>query len=852
MRPIRSFDITPSLPPSLARLKDLSYNLWWAWHRQAIDLLRRLDRDLWDKTGHNPVLFLGSIDQSKLARAAQDDAFLANMARVLDEFDRYAQSKTTWYHARGDPSQPVIAYFSAEFGLTDCIPNYSGGLGILAGDHMKSASDLGLPLVGVGLLYQQGYFQQYMTADGWQMERYPINDFHTMPLLLERKPDGKPALIEVSFPGRVVRAQIWRVQVGRVALFLLDTNVADNRPDDRSITNQLYGGDTEMRICQELVLGIGGVRALKAMGIEPVVCHMNEGHSAFLALERIRLLMGEPLSFAEAREATVAGNMFTTHTSVAAGIDLFAPYLMDKYFQSYYPALSLNRDQFLALGRVNPNNPDEPFNMAVLAFHLSARANGVSKLHRGVSRRMWQVVWPGVPEDEIPIDSITNGIHALSWVSNDMADLFDRYLGPDWHDDPTEPAVWDRVDSIPDEELWRTHERRRERLVAVARRQLRLQLEGRGALPSDVERAKEVLDPEALTIGFARRFATYKRASLIFRNPQRLARILNSKDRPLQIIFAGKAHPLDAPAKELIKQVIQLAAREEFRTRIVFLENYDMSVARYLVQGVDVWLNNPRRFMEASGTSGMKAAANGAINMSILDGWWDEAYRPEIGWAIGKGEVYQDYNYQDEVESNALYDLLEKEVAPLFYQRGSDSLPRGWIARMKAMMHDCAPVFNTNRMVREYAESCYIPLRQRYDHLAANGYARARALAQWKSRLSGAWRDVRIVDVSSDAPEEIVVGAQIQVRAVIVAGGLQAQDLAVELYHGPLDERGEISNGQRTLMPWAEARADGNQVFVGSIATTCSGSYGYNVRILPQNEDMGNSYEMGLITWAAA
>jgi len=672
-----------------------------------------------------------------------------------------------------------------------------------------------------------------------------------MPLERERRADGSLVMVEMSFPGRTVKAQIWRVRVGRVPLLLLDANVPDNRPEDRAITNQLYGGDTEMRICQEVLLGIGGMRALAALGIAPVVCHMNEGHSAFLGLERIRMAEEKGLSFAEAREATAAGNIFTTHTSVPAGIDLFPPHLMDKYFGGYYPALGINRDQFLALGRINQSSPDEPFNMAVLALRLSAQCNGVSKLHGGVARRLWQNAWPGVPGGEIPIDTVTNGIHARSWVSHDMADLYDRYIGPAWHDNPTDAATWQRVGDIPDEELWRTHERRRERLVAFARQRLSAQLEERGALPSDINRAKEALNPAALTIGFARRFATYKRATLIFRDPARLARILNNKERPVQIIFAGKAHPMDAPAKELIKQVVQLAGREEFRPRIVFLENYDMAVARYLVQGVDVWLNTPRRFQEASGTSGMKAAANGAINMSVLDGWWDEAYRPDIGWAVGKGEVYEDYAYQDDIESSAIYDLLEKEVTPLFYERGNDGLPRQWIARMKAMMQAVCPVFNTSRMVREYTDAHYVPLLHRSAHLAQEDYAPAKALAQWKATLRGAWGSVRVVSVSADTPGEIKVGQEISVQAVVSAGSLQPQDLAVELYHGTLDASGEITGGERTPMTWREQREHGNQVFAGNISCRYSGRYGYTVRVLPHHVDMGDPYETGLITWAS-
>jgi len=852
MHPIRTFTITPSLPASIERLHELAYNLWWAWHMEVIDLFRRLDRDLWEETGHNPVLMLGVIEQEKLERAAQDEAFLASMERVLEDFDRYMQSQTTWYQERyGASARPTIAYFSAEFGLTDCIPNYSGGMGVLAGDHLKSASDLGLPLVGVGLLYQQGYFRQYLSADGWQQERYPENDFYTMPVRLERRQDGTPVMIEVSYPGHKVRAQVWRVQVGRVSLFLLDTNLEDSPPEDRDITDQLYGGDMDMRIRQEIVLGIGGIRALKALGIHPTVCHMNEGHSAFLALERIRLLMEEHnLSFAEAREAAAAGNIFTTHTSVPAGIDLFPPGLMDKYFADYYPSLGLSQDEFLALGRVNPADPNEPFSMAVLALRLSASSNGVSKLHGVVSRRMWQAVWPGVPEDEVPITSVTNGIHPLSWISHDMADLFDNYLGPIWRENPADPEVWKEVDEIPDEELWNTHERRRERLVAFARRRLQAQLEEHGAPPSEVERAKEVLDPEALTIGFGRRFVTYKRATLILRDPERLARILNNKDRPVQIIYAGKAHPKDQPAKELIKQIVHFARRDEFRRRIVFLEDYDICVARYMVQGVDLWLNNPRRFQEACGTSGMKAAVNGAINMSVLDGWWDEAYQPEIGWAIGRGEVYEDHNYQDMVESNAIYDLLEKEVIPLFYDRDPNGLPRKWIARMKAAMKAICPYFNTNRMVQEYAESFYLPAAQRFMRLADGDMARAKALANWKADLYQHWPEIKIISIKADIPAELKVGSQIEVQALIHLGSLKPQDVTVELYHGPLDTKGEISSKEVTVMNCVEAKGNGEYIFAGVIPCRISGRYGYTLRLLPHHEDLSSPYEPGLILWA--
>jgi starch phosphorylase len=855
--------VIPSLPARLERLRDLAHNLWWAWNHEAIDLFRRLDRDLWESTGHNPVLMLGTIRQERLVRMAEDDGFLAHCDRVCREFDRYRERRSTWYQktvgrtgeSQGqDGSGHRIAYFSAEFGLTESLGIYAGGLGILAGDHLKSASDLGLPMVGVGLLYQKGYFHQYLNPDGWQQELYPDNDFYNLPLTLERELSGAPLRVEVEYPGRVVKAQVWRAQVGRVPLYLLDSNVDENRPDDRDITDQLYAGDHDLRIRQEILLGIGGIRALEALGLRPTVYHMNEGHSAFLALERIRRLMEEQnLSFAEAREAATAGNVFTTHTPVPAGIDWFHPDLVSRYFGQYYPRLGLSRDEFLRLGRKDPHDANGYFCMAILAMRLANKTNGVSQLHARVSREMWQEVWPQVPTDEVPIVGITNGIHPRSWISHDMADLYDRYLGPRWVERPADLSVWNRVMRIPDEELWRTHERRRERLVAFARRRLRAQLEQRGSRPSEIRQAEEVLDPEALTIGFARRFATYKRATLLFRDLERLVRIVGDRDRPVQLIFAGKAHPRDNPGKELIRQIVRHARRTELRNRIVFVEDYDMVVARYLVQGVDVWLNTPRRPHEASGTSGMKATANGALNLSILDGWWAEGYTPETGWAIGRGEEYGDgqADYQDEVEASATYDLLEKEIVPLFYERGRDGLPRGWIAKMKAAMRDHAGVFNTNRMVRDYTELCYLPSAERSERLMREDQERAKALAEWKARVDQQWHGLRVEKVWVDMAEsqELKVGDQLQVQAQVHLGELKPTDVAVELFYGPLDAEGQIVQGQVLPTLIAQSKGLGKYIFTGAITCQTSGRHGYALRIVPHHDDLGNPFEMGLILW---
>nr|MBC7245122.1 alpha-glucan family phosphorylase [Chloroflexota bacterium] len=850
MRPMFLFNVVPSLPPALKALKELAYNLWWTWNPEAIELFRRLDREGWEASGHNPVRMLGMIDQDRLNSAASDDGFLAHLERVSSDFQHYLTASNTWYRKNhGPPPDPFIAYFCLEFGFTECLPIYSGGMGVLAGDYLKSASDLGLPLVAVGLLYQQGYFRQYLNADGWQGELYPDNDFYMMPVQLEKR-NGVPVTIEVDYPGRRVSAQVWRVQVGRVALYLLDTNVPQNRAEDRRITHQLYGGDGEMRISQEIMLGIGGLKALQALGIKPRVCHMNEGHSAFLAIERIRQLVNESgLTFAEAKEVVCAGCVFTTHTSVPAGIDLFAPNLIDKYLGSYYDALGISRSDFLALGRLNSSNQDEPLNMAILALRLAAQSNAVSRLHGRVSRRLWQNIWPGVPEWEVPIISINNGIHTRSWISQDMASLFDRYLGLNWRERPADQTIWEAVEEIPDEELWRLHERRRVRLVAFTRRRLRAQLEERGASPAEVARAAEVLNPEAFTIGFARRMAVYKRPTLLLRHPERLARILGDQERPVQVIFAGKAHPQDNPAKELIRQLIHLTRRNGL-TNVVFIEDYDLNVARYLLQGVDLWLNNPRLMQEASGTSGMKAAANGVLNLSVLDGWWAEAYQPDIGWAIGRGEVYQDLDYQDEVESNAIYDLLEKEIVPLFYTRGPDGLPRDWIRRMKNAMRTIIPKYNTNRMAMEYMEQLYQPADSRYQRLTADKFARARRLAEWKAYVVQHWPEIRIVGIETDASDEIAVGTELEVRTSVNLSHLTPDDVSVELYEGALNMDQEIGEGQAIPMSYV-GMEKGLSLFAAKVQFRSSGRRGYTVRVLPRHGDLSNPFELRLITWGA-
>lgn len=866
MQKVRSFTVLPSVPDSLQNLKVIAKNMYWSWNSEFIELFRRIDANLWESCGHNPVKLLGTVTQARLEDLAGNDGFLSELRRATEKL-RGAIEKPSWFekvYAR--TTKPAIAYFSAEFGLHESLPIYAGGLGILAGDHLKSASDLGIPITAVGLLYQKGYFRQYLNTDGWQQEQYTENDFYNMPVELVRKKSRRPLTISVQYPQRCVLAQMWRVKVGAVNLYLLDTNIPANSPEDRTITASLYGGDVETRIRQELMLGTGGLKALAAMGIEPTVCHINEGHAAFVVLERIRHLRStKSMTFDEAAEATRASNIFTLHTPVRAGNDEFPIELMDKYFGGYFPKLAINRNRFLRLGRIEPDNDSEPFKMTVLALRLSAHRNAVSGLHGQVSRKMWSQLWPEVPADEVPIEAITNGVHAKSWISAEMDSLFERYLGSNWSGEIVDKSIWKNAEQIPDEELWRTHQRCKERLIGFSRNRLKAQMQRRGSFHTELGWAEEVLDPEALTIGFARRFAGYKRANLLLKDAERLVKILTDSNRPMQIIFAGKAHPKDTEGKEIIRQISHFAAEHKVERRIVFLEDYDLDVARYMVQGVDVWLNTPRRPMEASGTSGMKAAINGALNVSTLDGWWCEAYEPEVGWVIGAGESYDETDYQDTVESEALYNLLENEVVPLFFARSAGNLPRGWIRRMKNSIMRIVPRFNTHRMVAEYTRKFYNPATARWTYLTAQAAARAKALSMWKEDMKNAWAELAIGDVNTQVYDgksllrlnikqpQLEVGSELRISAVVKLGRISPDDVAVQIYHGQVDASGNIQAGAVAEMTYEKAAdQNGQYVFSGSIACQTSGRQGFSLRILPKHADLADPYEPGLILWEAA
>jgi starch phosphorylase len=845
-----SFQVSPTLPPRLEALNKLSLNLRWTWDNPSREVFETLDPDLWEETNHNPRLVLGRISQRRLAELASDEAFLAQLDRAAASLEEYLSGSGWFRRAHSDVGGVVFAYFSAEFGLTESIPNYAGGLGILAGDHLKSASDAGLPLVGLGLLYQRGYFKQYLNADGWQQETYPVNDFSTLPLVPEMDVQNQPVTISMEFPGRLAYARVWRVQVGRVPLYLLDTNVPQNSEEDRRITGSLYGGDAELRLQQEIVLGIGGMRALAALGIRPTVCHLNEGHSAFLGLERVRALMKElGISFFAARQLAAAGNLFTTHTPVPAGFDRFDPQMMARYFGAFADRLGIPLERLLSYGRQNPGDPNESFNMAYFAARISSAANGVSRLHGVVTRKMVSVMWPGYSIEEIPVDSVTNGVHTRSWTSTEMTSVLNRYLGPRWAEEQDHSGVWDRIDRIPDHELWRVHQIRRERLVNYARQALEAQLRRRGGSDAEIAIARSVLNPDALTIGFARRFATYKRATLLLRDVPRLKRILTNPQRPVQLLIAGKAHPHDSAGKDLIRQIIHFDSDPEIRSSVVFLEDYDIRVARHLVQGADVWLNTPRRPNEASGTSGMKLLPNGGLNLSVLDGWWAEAYDREVGWAIGSGEDYDNDDYQDAVESDALYSLLEKEVAPLFYDRDQENLPRRWIAKMKHSMKRLSPIFNTNRMVREYTERFYIPAAKRYCELAAQGGARLNSINEWRRRFRTSGSHVKVTGVHADHSREIRVGEKIRVTASVALGEIPPEYVRVQIVSGPLDQGGRIVNSSSSDMK-AAGMIQGEYQYEGQLECTESGSFGFSVRVIPYHPDVRVPFEHPWLLWA--
>nr|MBN2277039.1 alpha-glucan family phosphorylase [candidate division Zixibacteria bacterium] len=847
---IKQFLVLPNLPERISRLRELAMNMWFSWNWDIVKLFIRIDSELWEKSYQNPIEMLAYLPQQKLEEVAQDEAFLASLDRVYTGFQEYLNSKRWFEKEFPDHKDTRIAYFSCEYGIDTGLPIYSGGLGILSGDHLKAASDLGVPLVAVGLLYRYGYFRQFLSADGWQQERYEENDWYHMPVTLEKDETGNPIKFSVDFGGTPVHVQIWKVMVGITPLYLMDTNIPDNPSKFREITSVLYSGDKDTRLKQEILLGIGGVKALERLGIKPAAYHMNEGHSMFLLLERVRsLIENNGLNFKEAAQLVWSTSIFTTHTPVPAGNEQFDPKLMEHYLSGYVQKIGLTWNQFLSIGRVFTDK-DEPFNMTAAALKSSAFANGVSKLHGVVSRKMWHNIWPNLPTEEVPIDAITNGAHLRSWLSHDMVDLFDTYFGPKFTKQPTTFDNWENIHKIPDAELWRVHQRRRERLVFFARKRLKKQLERRGASAHDIKLSDEVLDPRILTIGFARRFSSYKRAFLLFRDAERLKRIISNSEMPVQIVMAGKAHPLDNPGKEIIRNILQIASREEFRRRIVFLEDYDINVARYLVQGVDIWLNNPRRPQEASGTSGMKAAINGAVNVSILDGWWCEGYSPEAGFKIGNGEEYENSEYQDNLESEFLYDVLEREAVPLFYKRNAANFPNEWVKMVKHSMAMACENFSSHRMIQDYTRKFYIPAIKASHLFSAEDYRESRELARWRTFLGMNWRQVSIDEIeTSQIISSPKVGDLIPVTLKVSLGQISPDDVNVEVIAGNLNSLEQMNNYAPVIASKSESDSEGHHIYRSEVVCRESGRFGIAARIMPKNDRLIHNKIPRLIKW---
>ena len=854
VKAVRTFRVSPLLPDELRPLVELAGNLRWAWDPPTRELFEWADKATWEAVEGNPVGLLGRLSRDRMAELVADQAFMGRLAEVRADLERYVTGPR-WAQAQ-TPEPPAVAYFSAEFGITEVMQTYSGGLGVLAGDHLKAASDLGLPLVGIGLLYRHGYFRQRLDADGWQREQYPHLNPHDLPLTRLEK-DGERLLVSVEVDQRTVQAQIWRADVGRVPLLLLDTDLSANHPDDRVITDRLYGGDSEHRLRQEVVLGIGGVRALYAaiesglLDADPVMFHANEGHAGFLQFERIRRLMQDGgLDFEQAIETARASVLFTTHTPVPAGIDRFNRDLMTRYFSGYASAVGVSIEDVLALGREAGDEHGSVFNMAVMGLRLSAGANGVSKLHGQVSRGMFADLWPGVEPDEVPITSITNGVHASTWIGPEFAAVYDRVLPPDWSHNP---EAWTHVSSVTDDQLWRARSRSRERLVHAIRGWAREQGQRRGAADSTLAWTDSIFDPDALTIGFARRFATYKRATLLLSQPERLRALLLSSDRPVQIVFSGKAHPADDGGKGLIQDIVHASGDPELRRRLIFIEDYDMGIARTMVAGADVWLNNPRRPHEASGTSGEKAVLNGGLHASVLDGWWDEMYEPaqngtSNGFAIGGKEHNPDPGLQDAADAAALFDVLERTIVPLFYDRADGPLPRRWLAHVRASLSTLGPKVLATRMVQDYTTELYSPLAQRAGRLTAEGGRRALELAGWRHRLATDWEGVAVDHVELDT----AVGTLGDKRDVVVdvrLGNVSPDDVDVQILHGRIRADGSIVAAEvATLSP--AGIADGHARYRGSMSLDVSGEYGLAARVVPRHEDLRSWADTGLVTWA--
>ena len=844
--------VNPQLPKRINQLLDIANNLWWSWNTEFLRLLKRIDEDLWETCDKNPVKFLKQVSQEKLEEAEDDTSFLREYDKIVDNFDSYMESKDTWFSQKyPDNQNDLIAYFSAEYGLDQTIAIYSGGLGILSGDHLKSASDLGIPLVAVGLMYKNGYFHQKIDKNGVQHPEYKDLNMSDLPIKTVKDNEGNDFITYIKFPKRKIYLKVWEIDVGRVKLYLLDSDIDKNNVEDRDTTARLYGGDQEMRIRQEIILGMGGVNALKKLGYNPTVYHMNEGHSAFLNLELIKdTIRDREVSFEIARDIVSSKTVFTTHTPVPAGNDIFPIALVEKYFKDFWPRLGLTREEFLKLGMKPVENLEHGFNMGILALKIAGKKNGVSKLHGEVSRELFADVWPHIAPSESPITYVTNGIHTCTWLAPKLKDLYNKYLIPYWQDNIYDDDVWKKINNIPDEKLWEVHMERKRKLIALIKENLSTRLRREGVSYDAVSEAIANLHPETLMIGFARRFATYKRATLIFKDLERITQILNNSNKPVIIIFAGKAHPADKEGSDLIKYIHEVSMMPQFKGKIFILENYSIEISRYLVSGVDVWLNNPRRPMEASGTSGQKASVNGVVNFSVLDGWWAEGYNQKNGWTIGTNAEYPSYEEQDLADSKSMYDTLENKIIPAYYNKDKNGISKVWMQYMKNSIMSTGGKYSTSRMLVDYTNKLYMPLC----NLTKKYYTNLDLVSEynaWKHSIASNWKDIQIEQEQTNADNiTIDAGNQIEVKCTVSLPNIDVKHIKVEVYYGKFLEDGTIQD-VRIIQMKCDGKDEENKKYhyTAKIDFVSGGNYGYSFRVMPQHEMLLDSENLDLVKW---
>ena len=842
--------VVPQLPQRINKLSEIANNLWWSWNTEYLRLFEVMDPDLWDVSERNPVKFLKMISQERIERAINDQEFLKKYDRVVENYENYMNSKNTWFTKNyPNNSKDLIAYFSAEYGLDEIVPIYSGGLGILSGDHLKSASDLGLPFVAVGLLYKNGYFHQRINSRGEQCSEYYNIDLYNLPILPVKDKVGDDVIIDIPLEDKTLYLKLWQINVGRIKLFLMDSDIEQNPEDYRGITLRLYGGDKEMRIRQEIVLGMAGVKALKTLGYNPTVYHMNEGHSSFLTLELIKNIMEEKqISFEMAREIATVQTVFTTHTPVPAGNDIFDVSLVEKYFDGFWDKLGITKEQFMKLGM--PGNELEPgFNMGILALKIAGKKNGVSKLHGEVSRELFAEVWPNIAEDESPITHVTNGIHTCTWLAPNLKELFNEYLPPYWQDNIQVDSTWEKIDNIPDQKLWNAHIERKEKLIKLIKQNVTNRYLNSGIGYDQISEIVNKLNPRALTIGFARRFATYKRATLLFKDIARLTQILNDEKRPVQIVFAGKAHPADKDGQELIKTIHEISLMPQFKGKIFILENYNIGISRYLISGVDVWLNNPRRPMEASGTSGEKAAVNGVVNFSVLDGWWCEGYNGVNGWTIGTNAQYDSYEEQDKADSNSLYHTLENKIIPAYYNQDRDGISKEWMTYMKNSIKSTGGKYSTSRMVCDYVNDLYMPLcnlkKQYFDELQ-----NVAEFTDWKKKVRNNWEKIKLVQDRNVDNARLVAGTQITVNCEVYLPNIEEENTDIQVYFGQFLNNGTVRNVYTmTMNKIAENKEEHKYTYEATLDLKSGGNYGYTFRAMPKHKMLIDSENLDLVKW---